>query len=433
MESRCTRAAHEADDNAGTLMEGSRKVRVICAPLVWLFLKLPNEKKLPLIAIAFLLPLAILLLDTGSVASTWTKGWIVCTVAFAVYCLMAFYIQADVGWRLLIGAFERVEKGDLTAKIDVQMGGHFGIVMRTLEDVNQSLGQIVAQVRSSSNAVAESATRIGEDSANLSHRTEQQATTLEETASAMEELAATVKHNADNCRIALDQSKGASRVAREGAAIVHGVVQAMGSIERTSNRMAEIVGTIEGIAFQTNILALNAAVEAARAGDQGKVFAVVAAEVRALAQRSADAAKEIKSLIEGSVAEVTSGGKQAEGAGRAIDEIVINVQTMNELIGEIASASDQQSAGVTEINKAIVQLEGVTQRNASVVQDAVARVEGFQEEAQRLTQVVSRFQIEESVGISRRSSTVVATPPILPVHRLRQVAGGANDGSWEEF
>ncbi len=370
-------------------------MKAIFAPLVWLFLRLPNEKKLPLIAVAFLLPLAILQWETGALASTATKIWVVATVVFAVYCMVAFYIQADVGWRLLIGAFQRLEQGDLTAKIDVKMGGHFGIVMRTLEDVNGSLGTIVAQVRSSSNAVAHSAGQIAVDSADLSRRTDQQAATLEETASAMEELASTVKHNADNCKMALDQSRGASRVAREGAAIVHGVVQAMGNIERTSNRMAEIIGTIEGIAFQTNLLALNAAVEAARAGDQGRGFAVVAAEVRALAQRSAEAAKEIKSLIQGSVAEVSSGGKQAEGAGRAIDEIVVNVQTMNELIGEIASASDQQSAGVNEINNAIVQLEEVTQRSAAVVQGAAERAVTFQDEGRRLTEVVSRFRIAE--------------------------------------
>jgi methyl-accepting chemotaxis protein len=218
----------------------------------------------------------------------------------------------------------------------------------------------------------------------------------------------------------------------------------MGNIEKTSNQMAEIIGTIEGIAFQTNILALNAAVEAARAGEQGKGFAVVAAEVRALAQRSAEAAKQIKTLIEGSVVEVSSGGKQAESAGKAIDEIVVNVQTVNELIGEIASASDEQSAGVIEINKAIVQLEDVTQRNAGVVQDAAARVTSFQEEAGRLTQVVSRFRIgEDAQPVTRnpQTATIATTShaamkgmaPLLPPQRLREVAGGANDGLWEEF
>jgi methyl-accepting chemotaxis protein len=379
----------------------------VFAPLVWVFLRLPNEKKLPLITAAFLAPLAILAWEAGSSASIATWAWVAFGVAFAIYAMVAFYVQADVGWRLLIGAFERLEEGDLTAKIDVKMGGHFGIVMRTLEDVNGSLGHIVAQVRSSSDRVARSASRIAEDSADLSRRTEQQATTLEETASAMEELASTVKHNADNCRMALDQSRGASRIAREGAAIVHGVVQAMGNIERTSSRMAEIIGTIEGIAFQTNILALNAAVEAARAGEQGKGFAVVATEVRALAQRSADAAREIKSLIEGSVAEVSSGGRQAAGAGRAIDEIVVNVQTMGELVGEIASASGQQSAGVDEINRAIVQLEGVTQRNASVVQDAAERAKTFQDEARRLTELVARFRIARGAAEHAQASPAV--------------------------
>jgi methyl-accepting chemotaxis protein len=363
--------------------------------------------------------------------------------------MIAFYIQADVGWRLLIGAFKRLEEGDLTARIDVQMGGHFGIVMRALEDVNRSLGEIVAQVRASSNAVAQSAGDIAGDSSNLSHRTEQQASTLEETASAMEELASTVKHNADNCKMALEQSGDATRVAKQGAEIVHGVVRAMGNIERTSRRMAEIIATIEGIAFQTNILALNAAVEAARAGEQGKGFAVVASEVRSLAQRSAEAAKEIKSLIEGSVEEVSNGGKQAAGAGKAIDEIVVNVQVVNELIGEIASASNQQSAGMGEINRAIVQLESVTQQNASVVQDAAGRVLSFQDEAARLTKVVSRFRIAEkkeagsSAGVAQAHEQQSAPPkpprvavtklaPLLPT-RPMAAAAVADHSDWKEF
>jgi methyl-accepting chemotaxis protein len=414
-----------------------------------LFLRLPNERKLPLISAAFLAPLAILYYDTGSAASTTTNIWIACTAAFAVYCMIAFFIQADVGWRLLIGAFKRLEEGDLTAKIDVQMGGHFGIVMRTLEDVNRSLGEIVAQVRASSNAVARAASDIAADSSNLSHRTEQQASTLEETASAMEELASTVRHNADNCKMALQQSGDATRVARQGAEIVHGVVQAMGNIERTSRRMAEIIATIEGIAFQTNILALNAAVEAARAGEQGKGFAVVASEVRSLAQRSAAAAKEIKSLIEGSVEEVSSGGKQAEGAGKAIDDIVVNVQVVNELIGEIASASNQQSAGMGEINRAIVQLESVTQQNAGVVQDAAGRVLSFQDEAARLTKVVSRFRIAETkegaspAGAARahqqppapsKPARVAMTTmaPLLPARPV-PAAAVADHNEWKEF
>lgn len=425
-------------------------MKAIFSPLVWLFLRLPNEKKLPLMTVAFFAPLAILYYDAGQLASTATKVWVVAGIVFAIYCMVAFYLQADVGWRLLIGAFEHLEKGDLTAKISVRMGGHFGIVMRTLEDVNKSLGEIVTQVRSSSNAVTASARQIASDTSNLSHRTEEQASTLEETASAMEQLASTVKHNADNCKLALDQSRDANRVAKEGAAIVHGVVQAMGNIERTSKRMAEIIGTIEGIAFQTNILALNAAVEAARAGEQGRGFAVVAAEVRALAQRSADAAKEIKTLIGGSVEEVTKGGLQVQGAGKAIDEIVVNVQVVNELIGEIASASKEQSAGVGEINKAIVQLESVTQQNASVVQGAAQRAMSFQDEADRLTQVVSRFRIHEAPahaespnpsGKSVKPSAqpapsgarVTALRALPAASQARRAAAGANDGEWKEF
>jgi methyl-accepting chemotaxis protein len=217
---------------------------------------------------------------------------------------------------------------------------------------------------------------------------------LEETASAMEELSATVKHNAENCGLASQQAGSAGEVAREGARVVHGVVEAMGGIDQSSRRIAEIAGVIEAIAFQTNILALNAAVEAARAGDQGRGFAVVAGEVRALAQRSAEAAKEVRTLIARSVDQVKEGSRQAAGAGRAIDDIVAGVERANGLVGEIADASAEQSAGVQQVTRAIAQLEDVTQQNAAMVQEAAARTLEFQEEADRLMRVVSRFKVD---------------------------------------
>ena len=219
--------------------------------------------------------------------------------------------------------------------------------------------------------------------------------TLEETASGMEELSGTVTQNADNCKLASSLAQNAERVAREGAQAVHGVVEGMGKIDQSSKRMADIIGVIEGIAFQTNILALNAAVEAARAGEQGRGFAVVAAEVRALAQRSAEAAKEIKSLIELSVSQISEGSQKAEGAGNVIDAIVTSVQQVNQLIGEIAVASTEQSTGVGEINKAILQLESVTQQNAALVEEASAASMTFQQQADHLKGIVSRFRIGE--------------------------------------
>jgi methyl-accepting chemotaxis protein len=393
-------------------------MKFIFMPGAKLFLRLPNETKLPLMTALFLLPLAVLYLDVGQHASSAAKLWVVAGVAAALYAMVSFFIQADMGWRILIHSMERISEGDLTTRIDAELGGHFGLTMKMLEKINQSLGEIVRQVRSSSQTVARSAREIAEANANLSQRTERQATTLEETASAMEEFSATVNHNAQNCKLASQRSRSAEQVARDGSRTVHGVVEAMGGIEQSSNHIAEIVGVIEGIAFQTNILALNAAVEAARAGDQGRGFAVVATEVRALALRSAEAAKEVRSLIQQSVDQVKDGSKQAEGAGKAIDAIVTGVEEGNRLVGEIASASGEQSSGVQEINRALAQLEEVTQQNAAMVEEAAAKSMSFEKEADRLMATVARFKIEALAEVE---------PPAAPksgrlAHRLSNAA-----------
>jgi methyl-accepting chemotaxis protein len=252
---------------------------------------------------------------------------------------------------------------------------------------------------------------------NLSQRTEEQASTLEQTASGMEELAATVRQNADNCQLASGLSKSASEVAQKGAQTVHRAVDRMGLIDKSSRKIVDIIGVIEGIAFQTNILALNAAVEAARAGEQGRGFAVVASEVRSLAQRSAQAAKEIKALIEDSVGNVAEGGKLVGEAGKIITEIVVSGQQVNELIGEVAVASREQSAGVEEINKAIVQMEHVTQQNAALVEQVTAATLSFEEEAKRLAAAVSRFKFAGG------AQAIVA--PARPAPKAAQVQPGA--------
>jgi methyl-accepting chemotaxis protein len=372
-------------------------MKVLFAPAVALMLRLPNERKLPLMLVIFYLPLAVLAYLVADQLTLEIKLWLGAGVLLGVYVMIAFYLQANAGWTKVLGPFQRLAAGDLTAKVDASgLGGHFGLFLGLLGEIHRSLGEIVAQVRSSSHSVAGAAKEIADGNSDLSRRTEQQASTLEQTAAGMEELAGTVQHNAENCRLASEQAQGADRIARDGAQKVHGVVQAMGRIDQSSRRMAEIIGVIEGIAFQTNILALNAAVEAARAGEQGRGFAVVASEVRALAQRSAAAAKEIKSLIEQSAAQVTDGSRQAEAAGKVIDDIVAAVQRANGLIGEIAVASREQTAGVGEINKAIVQLEGVTQENAALVEEAAAKSLSFQEEADRLTEIVARFKVLEA-------------------------------------
>ncbi len=385
-------------------------MKTLFSPAVALMLRLPNERKLPLMLLVFYLPLAVLYYASADALTLEFKLWLGGGVLLGIYVMIAFYLQANVGWSKVLGPFQRLAAGDLTAKVDATgLGGHFGLFLRLLGDIHRSLGDIVAQVRSSSHGVADAAKEIAAGNSNLSQRTEQQASTLEETASGMEQLASTVNHNAENCRLASEQAQTADRVAQEGARKVHGVVQVMGRIDQSSRKMAEIIAVIEGIAFQTNILALNAAVEAARAGEQGRGFAVVASEVRALAQRSASAAKEIKALIEASASQVSDGSRQAEAAGKVIDEIVASVQRANSLIGEIAVASREQSVGVSEINKAVVQLEGMTQQNAALVEEAAAKSLSFQEEADRLTEIVARFKVAEAPVASR-----TAARPLLP-------------------
>jgi methyl-accepting chemotaxis protein len=255
----------------------------------------------------------------------------------------------------------------------------------------------------------------------------------------MEQLAGTVKQNADNCQLASGLSKSASEVAQKGAQTVHRAVDRMGLIDKSSKKIVDIIGVIEAIAFQTNILALNAAVEAARAGEQGRGFAVVASEVRSLAQRSAQAAKEIKALIEDSVGNVAEGGKLVGEAGKIITEIVVSVQQVTELIGEVAVASREQSSGVEEINKAIVQMEGVTQQNAALVEQVTAATLSFEEEAKRLAAAVSRFKI---AGTEDATSLIAPTPraefEAAPprVQRAKPAIPGGGRGEpdeWKEF
>jgi methyl-accepting chemotaxis protein len=417
-------------------------MRALFAPGIAVMGRLPNQQKLPLLAALFVLPLAILGYETYAQVPAAVAGLVLGTLLLALYGITSFYIQAGTAWRELMTVARRVSEGDLTAGADSRLGGQFGLMMAALKGLTRNLGQIVAQVRASSNEVALSANEIAAGNANLSQRTEQQATTLEETASGMEELAGTVNQNADNCKLASGLAQNAETVARQGAGAVHGVVEGMGKIDQSSKRMADIIGVIEGIAFQTNILALNAAVEAARAGEQGRGFAVVASEVRALAQRSAEAAKEIKSLIEQSVEQISYGSKKAEGAGKVIDEIVVSVQQVNQLIGEIAVASSEQSAGVAEINKAILQLESVTQQNAALVEEAAASSLTFQEQADRMGELVARFKTSGEVAVAKPRPAAAkaqaslrapaAAPRPLPRKPLARHAAGSDD-EWKEF
>jgi methyl-accepting chemotaxis protein len=291
---------------------------------------------------------------------------------------------------------ERVAQGDLTTRIAARANARdeIGRLVLALKIMNDKLAQIVSEVRSGTDAIFTGATEISAGNTDLSSRTEQQAASLEETSASMQELSSTVKQNTENARQANQLAASASEVAIRGGSAVSEVVDTMQAISASSNKISEIVSVIDGIAFQTNILALNAAVEAARAGEQGKGFAVVAGEVRTLAQRSAQAAKEIKLLIEDSVGKVTMGSGQVERAGTTMQEIVASVKRVTDIMGEISAASEEQSTGIDQVNRAVTQMDEVTQQNAALVEQAAAAAGSLEEQAKQLVSVVSAFKLD---------------------------------------
>ncbi|MGJ7612073.1 MULTISPECIES: methyl-accepting chemotaxis protein [unclassified Variovorax] len=301
-------------------------------------------------------------------------------------------IVGPIGEALLIA--ETVASGDLSKDFETERGGDFGRLLRGMGEMEDTLTDLVTRIKASTDSIAVASRQIAAGNQDLSSRTEQQASSLEETAASMEELTSTVKQNADNARQANQLAVSASEVAVKGGHVVSQVVGTMGSINASSKKIVDIIGVIDGIAFQTNILALNAAVEAARAGEQGKGFAVVAAEVRNLAQRSASAAKEIKTLIGDSVDKVAEGSKQVAEAGRTMDEIVGSVKRVTDIMGEITSASQEQTSGIEQINQAISQMDQVTQQNAALVEQASAAAQSLQEQADDLMRAVSTFKLD---------------------------------------
>jgi methyl-accepting chemotaxis protein len=305
---------------------------------------------------------------------------------------------------------QTVAAGDLTSLISVGSTDETGQLLQALKDMNGSLQHIVNQVHIGTGTIATASRQIASGNLDLSSRTEQQASALEETASSMEQLTSTVKQNADNARQANALAASASNVASKGGAVVAQVVDTMGSINESSRKIVDIIGVIDGIAFQTNILALNAAVEAARAGEQGRGFAVVATEVRNLAQRSAAAAREIKELIGDSVEKVETGSKLVNQAGSTMEEIVASVQRVTDIMGEITSASQEQEAGIGQINQAITEMDTATQQNAALVEQAAAAAGALQEQAGKLAQVVSVFKVD-----TLRRHTTARSPEAAPV------------------
>ncbi|HET8744521.1 MAG TPA: methyl-accepting chemotaxis protein, partial [Ramlibacter sp.] len=292
-----------------------------------------------------------------------------------------------------VAAVETVARGDLSQRVEARSRDEVGQLLASLATMQRNLKALVAEVVEGARTVAESSEQIAQANTDLSQRTEEQASTLEETAGSMEELTATVNQNADHAREANQLAARASEVAVHGGQVVGDVVQTMTGIAESSRRIADIIGVIDGIAFQTNILALNAAVEAARAGEQGRGFAVVAAEVRSLAQRSAGAAKEIKALIGDSVGKVDAGTKLVDAAGATMQEIVGSVQQVSTLIAEIASASQEQSQGIAQVTSAVTQMEQVVQQNAAMVEHAARATETMNDQAAQLLDIASRFRL----------------------------------------
>jgi methyl-accepting chemotaxis protein len=306
----------------------------------------------------------------------------------------------------------RIAAGDLAVSIDTRAGDDSSLLyaMRSMRD---SLAHIVDQVRTGTDTIATASAQIAAGNFDLSARTEEQASSLEETASSMEEMTSAVKQNADNARQANSLAVSASHVAEKGGDVVSQVVSTMGAINQSAQKIVEIIGVIDGIAFQTNILALNAAVEAARAGEQGRGFAVVATEVRNLAQRSAAAAKEIKALISDSVEKVDSGNKLVEEAGATMHEVVDSIKRVTDIMSEIVAASEEQASGIDQVNRAMTQMDGVTQQNAALVEEAAAAAQSLREQADHLTEVVGVFALAGG-----RRAQVRAEPRLAPVVRL---------------
>ncbi|MDN4054051.1 methyl-accepting chemotaxis protein [Massilia sp. YIM B02763] len=369
-------------------------------------------------------------------------------VVLAVVSVLATLVAVAVAWfitrsitapmRRAVDIARTVAGGDLTSRIEVDSTDETGELLAALKEMNGSLQTIVGRVRSGTGTLVTASGEIASGNLDLSSRTEQQASALEETASSMEELTATVKQNAENARQANQLAKSASDVAKRGGAVVADVVTTMDSIHESASKIVDIIGVIDGIAFQTNILALNAAVEAARAGEQGRGFAVVASEVRNLAQRSAAAAKEIKALIGDSVGKVDEGSRLVQQAGSTMEDIVTSVRRVTDIMAEISSASHEQEAGIEQINQAIGEMDSVTQQNAALVEEAAAAAQSMQEQSNALEQLVSTFKIAgggtavaakaRPAQAAARAVAVVAKPA-----NAQRAAPARQEEEWETF
>jgi len=341
--------------------------------------------------------------DTSTTLSMTCVAMILAGVLLSAYSW--FSLRRAIGGPIAyaLGHFDRIAQGDLREKVDVKSSDEMGLLLAGLSRMRASLIDTVSTVRSGTESIGAATKQIAAGNADLSSRTEEQAASLEETAASMEELTGTVRQNADNARQASTLAANASEIANRGSDVVGRVVGTMGEINDSSAKIADIIGIIEGIAFQTNILALNAAVEAARAGEEGRGFAVVAAEVRSLAQRSSSAAKEIKGLILTSVERVTNGSSLAQEAGQTMRDIIGAVQRVTDIMGEIAAASEEQSTGIDQVGRAVTQMDEVTQQNAALVEQAAAAAASLEHQAQALRSAVEIFQFEPEARATRHA------------------------------
>ena len=358
----------------------------------------------------------------ASVESTKLTVASLLAAAFTIAVVLALWIIRSTTRPIVdaVGIARAVAAGDLSMEIRADGRNETGLLLAALNEMKTRLAQTVGEVRRNAEGVATASAEISQGNNDLSSRTEQQAASLEETAASMEELNATVRQNADNARQANQLAAAASTVAIQGGEVVSEVVGTMKGINDSSKKIADIIGVIDGIAFQTNILALNAAVEAARAGEQGRGFAVVASEVRSLAQRSANAAKDIKSLISASVERVEHGTALVDRAGSTMQEVVSSIRRVTDIMGEISAASSEQSSGVAQIGEAVTQMDHATQQNAALVEESAAAAESLKTQAARLVEAVAVFKLGHDAGTSSfafeiKPAPLAAKPARAPV------------------
>ncbi|WP_020424786.1 methyl-accepting chemotaxis protein [Paracidovorax oryzae] len=349
------------------------------------------------------------------------SGYAETRIAVAIATVLALILGTGLGWWITrgitrpLGEAVRVARAvadnDLTSHITTGGRDETGQMLDALRQMNDNLAQVTGRVRQGADSIAIAAREIDAGNQDLSARTERQASALQQTAASIEQLTSAVRQNADSARQANQLAAHASQVAGEGGQVVAGVVQTMGAIDASSRRIADIIGVIDGIAFQTNILALNAAVEAARAGEQGRGFAVVAGEVRALAGRSAEAAKDIKALIGDSVAKVDEGSQQVAQAGRTMESVVDSIRRVADIMGEISAASAEQSTGIEQVSQAIGQMDQVTQQNAALVEEAAAATGSLKTQAAMLAEVVAAFRMRDGSVTGIPAASVPVPPP----------------------